>query len=805
MSYVLNKNTGGSGTGDVTGPGSSVAGNFASFADTSGSVIEDSGFDNNDFVLISGSTMTGTLVLNGNPTNANDAVNKAYADSISAGAIFKQVAVAASTVALTATYANGVSGVGATLTNAGALVAFALDSVVLNSLDRVLIKNQAAQAQNGIYQVTDQGSGATPWILTRTTDYDQSTEILAGTVIPIMSGTINSNTSWIQSNTVATVGTSAIFFTQYTYNSATFLQVANNLSDLNSASTARTNLGLGTAALLADPITSIHGGTGLVTYAIGDILYASGVNTLAKLAAGSNTQVLTLAGGVPTWATPATGTVASVSGTTNRISSTGGANPVIDIDGAYAGQSTITILGTVATGIWSATAIGPTKGGTGQTVYTIGDILYASSTTALSKLGVGSNTQVLTLAGGVPTWASPATGTVTSVSGTANRISSTGGATPVLDIDAAYAGQATITILGTVATGTWSATAIGATKGGTGQTGYTIGDILYASSTTALSKLGVGSNTQVLTLAGGVPTWASPATGTVTSVSGTANRISSTGGATPVLDIDAAYAGQSTITILGTVATGTWSATNIALNKGGTNAALTASNGGIFYSTASAGAILSGTATANKVLMSGATAAPVWSTPAFPNASATTRKIIVSDGTDWVASTETYAVPGTSGNVLTSNGTNWTSAAPASASAFFGSVQTQGVAGTSNPADSTTYYMINGQSMTTSTSSFACSNRFYAPVACTITKVYGAFKISGTLATTENCTLFLRKNDTTNTTVLGGIQLTSADVPVSVTGLSISLAAGDFLSFGFTCPAWATNPTGVGFAGTFST
>lgn len=53
----------------------------------------------------------------------------------------------------------------------------------------------------------------------------------------------------------------------------------------------------------------------------------------------------------------------------------------------------------------------------------------------------------------------------------------------------------------------------------------------------------------------------------------------------------------------------------------------------------------------------------VMSTPTFPNVSATNRKIIVSDGTNWVASTETYATPGTSGNVMTSDGTNWTSAA----------------------------------------------------------------------------------------------------------------------------------------------
>lgn len=103
--------------------------------------------------------------------------------------------------------------------------------------------------------------------------------------------------------------------------------------------------------------------------------------------------------------------------------------------------------------------------------------------------------------------------------------------------------------------------------------------------------------------------------------------------------------------------------TDVALADGGTNASLTASNGGIFYSTASAGAILSGTATANKALMSGASGAPTWSTPTFPNASATSRKIVVSDGTNWIASTETYATPGTTGNVLTSDGTNWTSAA----------------------------------------------------------------------------------------------------------------------------------------------
>jgi len=76
-----------------------------------------------------------------------------------------------------------------------------------------------------------------------------------------------------------------------------------------------------------------------------------------------------------------------------------------------------------------------------------------------------------------------------------------------------WAGSTNITTLGTVTTGTWSATAIGATKGGTGLTSYATGDLLYASAANTLSKLAVGTNGHVLTLAAGVPTWAAPSGG----------------------------------------------------------------------------------------------------------------------------------------------------------------------------------------------------------------------------------------------------------------------------------------------------
>ncbi len=58
------------------------------------------------------------------------------------------------------------------------------------------------------------------------------------------------------------------------------------------------------------------------------------------------------------------------------------------------------------------------------------------------------------------------------------------------------------------------------------------------------------------------------------------------------------------------------------LNFGGTNASLTASNGGIFYSSGTAGAILSGTATAHQLLLSGASTTPLWSTSTYPTTNA---------------------------------------------------------------------------------------------------------------------------------------------------------------------------------------
>lgn len=197
------------------------------------------------YVPIAGGTMTGPLILSSDPiTLPLQAATKDYVDQFASGLTVVLAAQAATTGNLNATAAG--AGVGATLTNAGAMAAFAVDGYSASLNDRILVKNQTLPQHNGIYKVTTVGSGAANWVLTRATDYDTNTEIVPGTLVAVNNGTVNATTSWLETATVVTVDTDPVLFSQFTFSPTSFLLRANNLSDLNSAPTALVNLGLGT-------------------------------------------------------------------------------------------------------------------------------------------------------------------------------------------------------------------------------------------------------------------------------------------------------------------------------------------------------------------------------------------------------------------------------------------------------------------------------------------------------------------------------------------------------------------------------
>src|SRR5581483_4826466 len=170
---------------------------------------------------------------------------------------------------------------------------------------------------------------------------------------------------------------------------------------------------------------------------------------------------------------------------------------------------------------------------------------------------------------------------------------------------------------------------------------------------------------------------------------------------------------------------------------------------------------------------------------------AASNTVLKGNGTNYVPSTETYAAPGTSGNVMTSDGTNWTSAVPKAGYALDGS------SGTMALADATTYYIGYGEGNTVGQHSTIANIQMTIPKAGTITRIHWQPFIT-TNGSNEAVSHYLRLNNTTDT------QLSNTETydpgantvkPFIYTGLSISVAAGDTIAFKIVTPTWVTNPT----------
>lgn len=180
--------------------------------------------------VVSGTTGSGNVVFATFPTMTNPVVGtQSFGDNTTkaASTAFVQTAlnqlnpaaavIAASTVNIPGTYTNAVGGVciGDTF-QVTSTAAFAPDGVTLTVGQRFLMKNQSSGFQNGVWTLTTAANvGVLGALLTRALDWDTSSDINAGNLIPVISGTANATTVWFQSATVTTCSSDSQVYTQF--------------------------------------------------------------------------------------------------------------------------------------------------------------------------------------------------------------------------------------------------------------------------------------------------------------------------------------------------------------------------------------------------------------------------------------------------------------------------------------------------------------------------------------------------------------------------------------------------------------
>jgi len=158
-----------------------------------------SGLVDSRYLQLGGGTLTGNLILNADPSSALGAATKQYVDGVAAGLTYK-AAVRAKTTGSNITLASAAPNT--------------LDGVTLAANDRILVTDQTAPAENGIYYVSTLGTGANG-VWTRSTDANTSAQVPGGTTAFVNEGTANADTAWtLITNNPITLGTTGLTFSQ---------------------------------------------------------------------------------------------------------------------------------------------------------------------------------------------------------------------------------------------------------------------------------------------------------------------------------------------------------------------------------------------------------------------------------------------------------------------------------------------------------------------------------------------------------------------------------------------------------------
>jgi hypothetical protein len=308
------------------------------------------------------------------PTNTYDAANKYYVDNIAAGLNYHPNCHVATTVALGATYDNGLTGVGAYLEGLANGFIGQIDGHTADANDRILVKDQTSTLENGIYYVSLTGSASQKWKLIRATDANNSIpgQVAGGDTVYVEEGVTNGGAGFVLIGTSGvglTLGTSPIVWTQYTGVDVT--TAGSGLS--KSGNSLNVNVDGSTIQILGDTLQLVNNSA---TVSAGTGLGGGGSVALGSTVTLSNTGVLSfnsLTGAVsyaPPLATTSVTGVASFNSTYFSVSS-----------GAVSLASAYQVTGdTVAAG----TAISVSRSGNVATVTNTGVQSFNSLTGAVS-------------------------------------------------------------------------------------------------------------------------------------------------------------------------------------------------------------------------------------------------------------------------------------------------------------------------------------------------------------------------------------------------------------------------------------
>ncbi len=370
------------------------------------------------------------------------------------GIVTYQACLVSTTGALTATYDNGMSGVNASLTNAGVQAALTLDGVVVPLSARVLVQDQSSTFQNGLYTVLNTGSASTNWILRRATDYDESTEIVQYGAVLVNQGIQYAGHLFEEASPGPfVIGTSPITFDVFHMQSITLplslaqggtgaSLTANNGGIFYSNATTGAILA-GTAVanrMLQSGVSSAPAWSTTTwppTSTINQLLYSSAANTITGLAAGNNGLLVTGATGIP-----------------SILAGPGVAGKILQSNAALAPSFSTATYPSVATGAGTMLRANGTNWlastATFADTYAVSTILYAGSSNAVVGLPTAINSTLTTDGSGVPQWTSSGTGTGITWSTVA-------GTTQAGAINSGYiignAAQTTVTLPATAAVG----------------------------------------------------------------------------------------------------------------------------------------------------------------------------------------------------------------------------------------------------------------------------------------------------------------------------------------------------------------